>query len=169
MVRKMSRTCLPVIAALLFFLTGSATHSEAEVNVNIGDGGVNVSIGSNLPAFRFSAPPDVVVIPGTYVYMVPDIDADVLFYQGDWWRPYGGNWYRSEDFNGPWSYVEPGRIPSGLRALPQDYRHRLSPEYERIPHGDVKRNWKQWEKEKHWDRRSEQGRGEQGEHEREGR
>jgi hypothetical protein len=182
----MRTSCFQVIAALLFILTGSAIQSEAGVNINVDEGGVNVNVGdkgvnvsvvSNLPAIRFAAPPDLVVIPGTYVYMVPDIDVDVLFYQDYWWRPYEGHWYRSEDYNGQWSYVEPGRIPSGLRALPRDYRHLLSTRYERIPHGDVKRNWKQWEKEKHWDKRSEYGRGEQeendrggqGGHEREGR
>jgi hypothetical protein len=178
MERKTGKSRLPVIAALLLVLTGSASQSGAGVNVNVNDGGVNVdlggegvnvNVGSNLPANRFAAPPDLVVIPGTYIYMVPDITVDVLFYQDYWWRPYEGRWYRSRDYNGQWSYVEPGRIPDGLRALPQDYRHRLSPGYERIPHGEVKRNWKQWEKEKHWDRRVEQGHGGQGGHDREGR
>jgi hypothetical protein len=55
-----------------------------------------------------------------------------------------------------------------------DYRHRLSAENDRIPYEDVKRNWKRWEKEKHWERRGreEQGEHDQGrksEHEREGR
>ena len=177
MARKLRKSCLPLVAALLFVLTGATTQGEAGVNVYVGEGevnvdlggeGVNVNIGSNLPPLRFAAPPEVVVIPGTYVYMVPDIDADIMFYQGHWWRPYEGRWYRSQEYNGQWSYVEPGRIPSGLRALPQDYRHRLSPGYERIPHGDVKRNWKHWEEEKHWDRRAEQGRREQGEHDQRG-
>lgn len=171
--RKTRNTRLPVIAALLLVLTGFATQAKAGVNVFVGDGGVNVdvggegvnvSVGNNLPPVRYAAPPDVVVIPGTYVYMVPDIDADVFFYQGDWWRPHEGHWYRSRDYDGQWSYVEPGRIPGGLRALPQDYRHRLSPGYERISHRDVKRYWKQWEKEKYWDRRAEHGSGEHGEH-----
>ena len=173
MVSKTIKSYLPAIAALLFVLTGPATQSEAGVNVNVDDGRVNVdvggegvyvNVGNNLPATRFAAPPDLVVIPGTYVYMVPDIDVDVLFYQGDWWRPYQGRWYRSLDYDGQWSYVEAERIPSGLRALPQDYRHRLSTGYERIHHGDVKRNWRHWEKEKHWDSRAEHGRGEHGEH-----
>jgi hypothetical protein len=43
--------------------------------------GERVSIGVNLPSVTFAAPPDVVVIPGTYVYIVPDVDVDVLFYQ----------------------------------------------------------------------------------------
>src|SRR5512141_1552160 len=132
MVKKTRKPYLPVIAALFFVLTGSATQSEAGVNVNVGD---------NLPAYRFAAPPHVVVIPGTYVYMVPDIDVDVLFFQGYWWRPYEGHWYRSRNYKGSWSYVAPGRIPPGLRQLPQDYRHRLSTEYERVPHTDVQRNW----------------------------
>jgi hypothetical protein len=159
MIRKTRKSCLLVIASLLLFSTGSATQSEAGVRVNVGEGGVNVSVGTNLPAIRYAAPPEVVVIPGTYVYMVPDIDVDVLFFQGYWWRPYEGQWYRSRDYNGQWSYVEPGRIPSGLRELPQDYRQRLSPGYERIPHGDVERNWEKWEKEKYWDRRGEKDRG----------
>lgn len=147
---KKITSCLSVIGALLLVLTGSVTQSEAEVNV---------SVGINLPLFRFSAPPEVVVIPGTYVYMVPDIEVDVLFFQGYWWRPYEGRWYRSRDYKGQWSYVKPWRIPRGLKALPQDYRHRLSPGYERIHHGDVQRHWKKWEREKYWDRRGEHDRG----------
>jgi hypothetical protein len=176
MIRKTRKTCLLVIAALLLILTGSATQSDAGVNVNVGEEGVNVNVGeegvnvrvrgegvnvrvgNNLPAIRFAAPPDLVVIPGTYVYIVPDINVDVLFFQDYWWRPYEGHWYRSRDYKGEWSYVEQGKIPSGLRSLPQDYRHRLSPGYERIPHRDVERNWEKWEKEKYWDRRGEQGR-----------
>ena len=181
MERNARKSRLPIIAALLLVLTGAATQSGAGVNVNVGEGGVSVDLGgegvnvnveSNLPANRFAAPPDLVVIPGTYIYMVPDIAVDVLFYQDYWWRPYEGRWYRSQDYNGQWSYVEPGRIPGGLRALPQDFRHRLSPGYERISHGEMKRNWKQWEREKHWDRRAEQGGHEQrgqGGHDREGR
>ena len=177
MIRKAGKTCLLGSAALLLVLAGPANRSDAVsvnvgedgvVNVNVGVEGVNVNVGgervnvrtgSNLPAIRFAAPPDLVVIPGTYVYIVPDIDPDVLFFQGVWWRPYDGRWYRSRDYQGEWSYVEPGRIPAGLRSLPQDYRHRLSPRYERIPHRDVERNWEKWEKEKYWDRRGEQGRG----------
>lgn len=152
MVGKTGKLCISIFGALLLAITVSATQGEARVNVNV-----------NLPAVSFGAPPEVVVIPGTYVYMVPDIEADVLFYQGYWWRPYEGRWYRSRDYRGGWSYVDSGRIPGGLRALPQDYRHRLSPGHERIPHGDVKKNWKKWEKGKYWDKRGEKGPGGHGE------
>ena len=177
MIKKTRTTCLLVIAVLLLALSGSASQGYAGVNVEdegvnvrvgdegvnvnvggdgvnvtVGDEGVNVRVGNNLPAIRYASPPLLVVIPGTYVYIVPDIDVDVLFFQDYWWRPYEGHWYRSRDYKGQWSYVEPGKIPSELRSLPQDYRHRLSPGYERIPHRDVERNWKKWEQEKYWDR-----------------
>ena len=151
--RKIRKSWLLVIGALLLVLTGSAIQSEA---------GVNVNIGVNLPAVRFAAPPDVVVIPGTYVYMVPDSDADILFFQGYWWRPYEGQWYRSNDYKGGWRHVEPRVVPRGLRELPSDYRHRLSPGHERINHRDLQKNWKKWEKEKHWDRHGDQDRGRHG-------
>ena len=152
MTRKMRTPRLLAIGALLLALTVFATQSEARVDVNV-----------NLPGITFAAPPELVVIPGTYVYMVPDIEADVLFYQGYWWRPYEGRWYRSRDYRRGWSYVDSRRIPGGLRSLPQDYRHRLSPGHERVPQGDVRKNWKKWEKEKHWDKRGDQGRGGHGE------
>lgn len=149
MIRKMKRLCLLVVSALLLVLTVSAVQSKAGVNVQI-----------YLPPIGFAAPPEVVVIPGTYVYMVPGMNEDVLFFQGYWWRPYEGHWYRSRTYNGRWRHMEPERMPRELRGLPQDYRHRISPEFERIPHKEVKKNWKKWEKEKHWERRSEQAPGE---------
>jgi hypothetical protein len=151
MIGKMRKSCLLMIGALLLVLTGAVTQSEAM--------GGRVDIGVNLPAHRFTAPPDVVVIPGTYVYMVPDTNVDILFYQGYWYRPYEGRWYRSRDYNGQWNYIETRSIPNGLRALPQDYRHRLSPRYKRIPNRDLQSNWQKWEKEKYWDRQGKKDRG----------
>jgi hypothetical protein len=160
MIRKTRKSWLLIIGTLLLLLTGSAAQSEAM--------GPRVSVGVYPPDYRFAAPPEVVVIPGTYVYMVPDANVDVLFFQGYWWRPYEGRWYRSRDYNGRWDYIEPRDIPRGLRELPQDYRHRLSPRYERIPYRDVQSNWEKWEKEKYWDRRGKQDRGGYGDQDRGG-
>ena len=50
--------------------------------------GVDVDISVSLPPpIVFAAPPEVVVLPGTYVYVVPDSDVDIFFYNGWWWRP----------------------------------------------------------------------------------
>jgi len=164
MARYLNKSYGLAIGVLLLNLAGTPSQTQAEVNVNVGgetgvqvhvgEAGVRVHLGNTLPAIRFAAPPDLVVIPGTYVYMVPDIDPDILFFQGYWWRPIEGRWYRSRDYDGQWHYLEPGRIPDGLRTLPRDYRHRLSPGSDRIRHEEVQRNWNHWEKEKHWDRKA---------------
>jgi hypothetical protein len=136
----------------------SVHPAESRTNVNI-----NVGIGVAPPAFVFPAPPEVVVIPGTYVYFVPGIDVDILFYHGYWYRPYEGRWYRARSYAGPWGYIGPGRVPHVLLELPHDYRH-IGPGYERIPYGHLRKSWRQWERERHWDRgeRHERGRGHEG-------
>ena len=41
MISKMRKSCLLVIGALLLGLTGSATKSEAAVNINVGEGSIS--------------------------------------------------------------------------------------------------------------------------------
>jgi hypothetical protein len=98
------------------------------------------------PPYAFPAAPEVVPVPGTYVYFVPDIGVDILFYHGYWYRPYRGYWYRALSYNGPWLFYP--RVPHALIALPPGYQ-RLPPGYRRIPHADLQRNWARWEREKH--------------------
>lgn len=113
--------------------------------------GVRVGVGINIPAFRFAAPPPLVVIPGTYAYFAPDADVDIVFYQGSWYRPYEGRWYRARSYNGPWAYLAPARVPRVLIGLPPDYRH-VYAGHARIPYGDYHRNWRRWERDRHWER-----------------
>ncbi len=115
--------------------------------------GVHVGIGINLPVYTFAAPPELVVIPGTYAYTVPDAGVDIIFYQGYWYRPYEGGWYRSRGYNGPWGYVDRHRVPGFFYSLPPDYRHHAG--YERIPYGHLKKNWRGWERDRHWDKHHE--------------
>jgi hypothetical protein len=108
--------------------------------------------GPPLPAYAMQAPPMVVPIPGSYVYFVPDAGVDILFYQGYWYRPHGGRWFRAGSYNGPWAYVGPRRVPRAIVGLPPDYR-RGPYAFAPVPHGDLQRNWARWERERHWDRR----------------
>jgi len=118
---------------------------------------VNVSIGLP-PPILFSAPPEMIVLPETYVYVVPDIDVDVFFYHGWWWRPWEGRWYRSRYYDSGWAYYL--RVPSFYAGIPSgwrnDYRnHRWQGHqwnYERIPQQQVQRNWNGWEKNGHWEK-----------------
>jgi hypothetical protein len=111
---------------------------------------VDVHIGPP-PAYRFSAPPPVVVIPGTYVYMIPDIDTDVFFFSGYWFRSHEGHWFRAGSYNGPWAYWPDNRVPRALMELPPDYR-RVPPGYRRIPQAELRRGWAGWERDRYWDR-----------------
>ena len=113
--------------------------------------GAGVSVGINIfpPPLVISAPPAVMVIPGTYVYFVPDVNVDILFYGGWWFRPYRGYWYRARNYNGPWAYVEGSRVPSVVINVPPHFR-RVPPGHTRIPYGQFKKNWKTWERERHW-------------------
>jgi len=118
---------------------------------------VNVSIGLP-PPIIFAAPPELIVLPETYVYVVPDIDADIFFYNGWWWRPWEGRWYRSRYYNSGWGYYQRvpyfyGGIPSGWRNDYRDHRWRGHQwNYQRIPHEQVQQNWRDWEKSRHWEK-----------------
>ena len=115
---------------------------------------VNVTVGVNLPPVVIPGPPEVVFIPGTYVYYIPDINADIFFYHGWWYRPYEGRWYRARIYNGPWGFVAPGRVPHVMLTLSPDFRH-VSPGHGRIPYGQLKKSWRTWERERYWDKREE--------------
>jgi hypothetical protein len=142
---KKSKTVL--LAAGVLFLLASFFPSASSA-------GVHVSVGINLPAFRFAAPPALVVIPGTYAYFVPDAGVDIFFYHDYWYRPYEGRWYRARNYNGPWAHVAPGGVPSAFLHLPPDYR-RVPAGGERVPYHEFRKNWKKWERERYWDRRHE--------------
>ena len=72
---------------------------------------LSVSIGLPLPPpIVFAAPPELMVLPETNVYVVPDVDVDIFFYNGWWWRPWEGRWYRSRDYSSGWGHYR--NVPS---------------------------------------------------------
>jgi hypothetical protein len=165
-IMKTKRIGFLVAAALFLVLTGFSSQ---------GDAGVRVGIGINIPVYSFAAPPPLVVIPGTYAYFAPEADVDIVFYQGFWYRPYEGRWFRARGYNGPWATIAPARVPRVLIELPSDYRHTYR-EHPRIAYRDFNKNWRGWEKNRHWDKderwqagrgrgdQGEKGRGDRGEH-----
>src|SRR4030042_5342966 len=135
---------------LLALVLAFPIPTMAEVNVDI-----NISLP---PPIEFARPPEVIVIPETYVYTVPDLDVDIFFYSGWWWRPWEGRWYRSRNYNSGWGYYQ--TVPSFYREVPSgwrnDYRgHRWKGHqwnHQRIPHKEVERNWRTYEKNRHWEK-----------------
>ena len=120
--------------------------------------GVNVNVSVALPPIVFAAPPELIVLPETYVYVVPDIDEDIFFYNGWWWRLWEGRWYRSRYYDSGWGYYQ--RVPAFYAGIPlgwrNDYReHRWGGhqwDYQRIPHQQLKSNWGNWQKNRHWEK-----------------
>lgn len=138
-----------VLCLLLIF-----SAAVLALDINIGDGDIRIRTGIEAPPpMEFAKPPELVPIPGRYVYFVPDIDLDLFFYQRHWFRPYKKHWFRSDNYAGPWEHVR--QAPSPLIDLPQDYRT-IPPGYYRIPYSELRNNWERWEREKYWDRRVEE-------------
>jgi len=138
---KTRRVRFLILGAVLLALVGSSVKSDARVEVGVG---------MNIPVYTFAAPPPLVVIPGTYAYYVPDINMDVLFYHGYWYRPFEGRWFRARDYNGPWGFIAVGSVPRVLIGLPPGYRQIAG--YRRIPYGEFSGNWRRWERNRYWEK-----------------
>jgi hypothetical protein len=124
-------------------------------------GRVDVGVSIPLPPpIGFAGPPEMVVIPETYIYVVPDSDEDIFFYSGWWWRPWNGRWYRSQNYSSGWGYYQ--GIPSFYVSVPSgwrnDYRQRRwgghEWNYQRIPQQQVQQNWQGWERDRHWEKQN---------------
>ena len=144
-------------AILLALPVAVPVPSMAEVNVGIG-------ISLPFPVIEFRSPPDVIVMPDTQgVYVVPDIDVDMYFWNGWWWRPWEGGWYRSQYYNRGWNYYN--STPSFYYDVDPGWRtyyrernwsgHRW--DYQRVPQRQLQRNWKGWQKNRHWEKQKSWG------------
>lgn len=127
---------------------------------------VSVNIGFSLPLpppIRFREPPRLVVLPDTYVYVTPDVNVDIFFNDGWWWRPYEGRWYRSRDYNSGWQHYK--HEPSFYRHVPKHWRndyknHQWKGQQwnpARRDQHEVKKNWNRWKKDKHWEKNNNWG------------
>jgi hypothetical protein len=138
----MKKKVFMILFATALFLssTGYPVVADARVGVSI-----------VLPPLVIPGPPELVVIPGTYAYFVPGLEADIFFYRGYWYRPYSGYWFRARAYNGPWGRIAVSRVPRVLINVPPDFRH-VPPGFKPIPYGHLRKNWRTWEREKYWHR-----------------
>lgn len=125
---------------------------------------LNIGMSFSLPpAIIFAEPPQMVVIPETYVYVAPDLDVDIFFHQGWWWRPWEGRWYRSQHYNTGWQRYRD--VPSFYRSVPSGWRQEFKEKrwqghdwrYQKVHPKDVRRNWRGWEKGRHWEQQNNWG------------
>jgi hypothetical protein len=146
--RKMKRLFFGTMLLALVIVVPIPTMSQVDINVRIG----------LPPPIVFATPPELVVIPDTYVYVAPDIDVDLFFWNGWWWRLWEGRWYRSRYYNRGWGYYR--NVPAfyfdvdpGWRGYYRDrnwYGHRW--DYERIPNQRLQQNWRSWQNNRRWER-----------------
>ena len=122
--------------------------------------GVSINIGIPIPPpppIPFAAPPQVIAMPETSgVYVDPDVDADLYFWNGFWWRLWEGRWYRSAYYDRDWVYYD--NVPSFYFNIDRHWRdyyrnhnwygHRW--DYQRIPYERLQKNWKGWQASKSW-------------------
>ena len=135
-----------LLLALLLLIPLSTT-ARADIDVHI----------SVPPPIMFVEPPELIVLPGTYIYAVPDVEVDIFFYDGWWWRIWDNRWYRSREYNTGWVYYE--SVPTFYTEIPSDWRHYYRERrwrgqewnYQRIPHHRVQRYWRDWERDRYWE------------------
>lgn len=109
--------------------------------------GSGCTVYQTAPAYGHEPPPRVVVNPPEFlyviptfgVYFVPNISAEVFFFNGRWYYSARGYWYWGASYRGPWTRVEVRFLPRQLRHLPRDYRTRYRNEYYKVPYG----HWEQ--------------------------
>jgi len=121
---------------------------------------VSVSVGVDIeppPEIAFSAPPEVVVLPETTgVYVVPETEHDIYFWNGFWWRPWGGRWFRSRSYDRGWAHYH--AIPGFYSEVDPQWRTHYHDrswnghpwEYRRVSHGDLQHNWRHWHNDRYW-------------------
>ena len=145
---KMKRYFFGAMLLALLALFSGPSLAAVDVRVNI----------PLPPRIVFSAPPEVVVIPETYAYFVPNIEEEIFFSDGWWWRPWHGRWYRSRHYQSGWGYYKgiPSfypRLHSGWRNDYRDHRWKGHDwDFRPIPHNQLQQNWSSWKKDRHWEK-----------------
>jgi hypothetical protein len=95
------------------------------------------------------AEPELVVVPGgnEYVYMVPNV-AGVYFYNGLWYRYYGGAWFSASVWGTPWIGI--AAAPGIVIGIDPFYPFYLPVGYFRIGWGDFHSHWRSWGHDHYW-------------------
>lgn len=144
-----------------------ATSAGASVMLNVG---VHTGDPPPPPAYVFDDEPEVILVPSTRVYYVPETDFDLYRYGRYWYINRDGWWYRSAGYRGPFGYIGYDRVPASVVNIPPKYRrHPLGPAVGRTT-GQAFQQWrgqgqqqvrpKTIPEKKHWDRDRGEDRGE---------
>jgi hypothetical protein len=105
------------IVLLLAFVVAGPAYAQVHIDIGI----------------RLPSPPRLVVVPEVRsVQYVPDVQANLFFYSGQYWAFSNGGWHVSRGYNGPWIVVAPNVVPRSVLLVPVNYYHARPS------------NWNQW-------------------------
>ena len=85
---------IPLSTLVMITLISPALAKAPDISVQIG-----------LPPLVIPGPPGLIVVPNAYVYYPPEVNENIFFYRGNWYRPHRGHWFSSPHYNGPWDPV----------------------------------------------------------------
>jgi hypothetical protein len=139
---------LMLLGAAVLWFSLPAIPAGAEVNVQI----------QLPPLIVFSSPPEMVVLPDTYVYVVPDTEEEIFFFDGWWYRQWQERWYRSYYYDRGWIHYK--AVPSFYVHVPPGWRKAYHERHwqgyvwdcHRLPFVQVQKNWAWWKRDKHWEK-----------------
>jgi hypothetical protein len=95
-------------------------QASGEVQVRLGDA-------PPPPAVVFRKEPEVILIPQSRVYYVPQLKYDLFRYGRYWYINNQGYWYRARSYRGPFTNVDQNRIPRSITRVPSKYhKHPLA-------------------------------------------
>lgn len=140
----------------LLFVVSVPAMAGVEINVSAGVPAPVVPVPPP-PPIVFPQPPEVVPLPDAPdVYVVPTVSVDFFFWNGWWWRPWEGGWYRSLYYDRGWVYFR--RVPSfyfyvdpgwrGYWASHMWYGHPWN--FQPIPYARFQQNWRSWQATHYW-------------------
>jgi hypothetical protein len=115
-----TRLLLLAAAAAMLFAGTPARAQDVQINIGLG-----------VPPIVLTAPPQLVVVPGTSVSYAPDVQANLFFYKGRYYTVAHGVWSMAPAYNGPWAVIQIGQVPAPVVAVPV--------EYYKIPPGQLKK------------------------------
>jgi hypothetical protein len=112
------------LAAAASMLLSAASAAGTDVKINIGLGA------PSLPPIVVTTPPQLVVVPGSSVYYVPESPTNLFFYKGRYYTLVNNVWSTAPAYGGPWVVIQIGKVPPPVLAVPL--------EYYKIPPGHMK-------------------------------
>ena len=115
-----TRMLLLAAAAVTLFAGTAAKAQDVKINIGLG-----------APPIVLTAPPQLVVVPGTSVYYAPDVPSNYFFYKGRHYTVVNGVWSMAPSYSGPWAVIQVGQVPPPVLAVPV--------EYYKIPPGQLKK------------------------------